>query len=206
MKWKYITYFCIAISAILLFMPLGAIGAVESEKVKLSTSPTKMLFDASNIKPGDVFERTLIIENDGNVDVRYMMKTAYLSGSKKLFNQFNLKVIDEKTVLYAGSLSDFAGFRKRQLAITDSDELIFQVEFPYESGNEFQGLAVKFQIVISADHVPPWQSGPGDGNVEWFGKKLPKTSIVHPANILLIGVWIALIGIWAYFRKKRHGL
>lgn len=203
MKWKVITIYSLVMLTLVVFLPLGSTGAVDTVEVDLVTKPTEVLFDVSNIKPGDVFERTFDIKNGGNVDLRYKTKAEFLSGSEKLYNQLILHVTDGKTTLYEGSLHKFSGFDERQLTYSDSDQLIYKVEFPYESGNEFQGLATRFQIIISADYLAMSSNGTDDGKSDFLGMKLPATAMSKPFVLFFVGLTIMTVGLWVYYRQRK---
>lgn len=115
----------------------------------------EFLFDVENLKPGDYMRENLMVENTGDHDYYFHAESKFESGSKKLFNQFLLEVTDsEDAELYEGSLADFTGFDPRFLEKGETDEIEFKATLPYESGNEFQGLAVKFKILIWAEAQP----------------------------------------------------
>lgn len=179
------------------YIPVGSTTANDDESIKvdLVTAPANLLFDVRNLKPGDVIKRTLIIENHGNVDVDYVTKANFLAGSKKLYKQLKLRVTDNQNVLYEGSLSKFNGLDKRKLTLTENDELYFYVEFPYESGNEFQGLATEFEIVLAAE---------AENAVRLFDypSKLPKTSMTHPALYFILGLCLFAIGAIGLYLKR----
>lgn len=202
MKWKFVLLYCMLMFAIIFMTSFGSTGANEEEiHVDLATKPANILFQVHNLKPGDMVKRTLIVENHGNVDVDYATKAAFLSGSKKLYEQLKLWVTDNEKVLYEGSLSGFQGLDKRELKLTKDDELHFYVEFPYESGNEFQGLATEFEIVLAAEAKKP---------VGIFASpdsptKLPITGIIHPALYVIFGLGLFVIGtVGLYLRRLKH--
>ncbi|WP_066298290.1 LPXTG cell wall anchor domain-containing protein [Bacillus sp. FJAT-29937] len=126
-------------------LPL-TIYANENNQSGIIISPDKYLFDLSNIKPGDTAARILTIQNREKTDFTYISKAQFLKGSEKLYKEFLLKVWDSKEVLYNGKLSDFDGFKPRHLPSKSQEDLRFEVTFPYELGNEFQGLAFDFEL------------------------------------------------------------
>ncbi|MFA8440011.1 TasA family protein [Pueribacillus sp. YX66] len=198
MKWKFFTLYSIAMLTLIVFNPISSTGAdenTETVNVDLVTKPKNVIFDVMNMKPGDVIQRTFSIENGGNVDVYYKTKAQFTNGSKKLYEELLLQVTDGEHLLYDGTLSNFNGFNKRQLSLSGIEELIFNVEFPYESGNEFQGLVTQFQIIFSADYHP---IGAGESSSSW---KLPKTGMVHPTIFLLTGLLLFVIGMRLYHKQ-----
>lgn len=127
------------------YFPQNA-AANETDEHKINLSPDKYLFDLTNIKPGDTAARILTIQNREDTNFTYISKSKFLSGSEKLYNEFLLKVWDTKEVLYSGKLSEFDGFKPRHLPSKSQEDLKFEVTFPYELGNEFQGLAFDFEL------------------------------------------------------------
>lgn len=199
MKWKIVTFYSLAMLMLIVFIPIGSTGADENKDtviVDLVTKPTKVLFDIHNLKPGDVMQRTFSIENGGNVDVYYKTKAEFMDGSKELYNQLLLQVTDGEHILYDGALSNFTGFDERELTLSNIEQFIFMVEFPYKSGNEFQGLATQFQIIISADLTP------GGSGIPSSGSRLPNTSIIHPIIFLLTGLLLFAIGTRLYHKQN----
>lgn len=196
MKWKLVLVYSMLILIAILFIPVSSTTANdESIKVDLVTTPANLLFDVRNLKPGDVIKRTLIIENHGNVDVDYATKANFLAGSKKLYKQLKLWVTDNESVLYEGSLSEFHELDKRKLNLTKPDELHFYVEFPYESGNEFQGLQTEFEIVLAAEADKAF----GLFN---YPSQLPKTSMTHPALYFILGLCLFVMGAIGLYLKR----
>ena len=198
--------------AVVVFLPIGTTGAEDTtnreSEIDLGISPRDVLFDVSNIKPGDVIQRSMTITNGGFMDVQYTTKVQHTEGSRKLYNQLLLQVMDGNEVLYSGALSDFAGFDARRLAGSEKERLVFKVEFPYESGNEFQGLATKFLLRFYVKGMPgsggsqmpnePQETSGG------FDSILPKTGEINPFLFYLVGLGMILIGLWLY--RKREAL
>lgn len=206
MKWKFVLLYCSLMFVVILMIPFGSTGANDEEiHVDLAAKPANILFQVHNLKPGDIVKRTLVVENHGNIDVDNITKANFLAGSKKLYKQLKLWVTDNEQVLYEGSLSDFHGLDARKLKLTKNDELHFYVEFPYESGNEFQGLATEFEIVLAAEAEKPvgiFSSPDSPDN------QLPKTGMIHPVMYVILGIGLLVAGaIGLYLRRlKKHRL
>lgn len=200
MKWKYVILYSLTMLLFILYIPISSSGANEQTiKVDLVTTPTNVLFNVQNMKPGDVIKRTLSIENNSNVNVDYQTKAKFKAGSKKLYEQLRLHVTDGQNRLYDGKLSEFTGFDSRKLTQSNADQFVFFVEFPYESGNEFQGLATQFEIVVSAASgiIPN-----GDADSSKHALQLPKTGNVNPILFVFAGLFMLVIGIAVYFRRQ----
>ncbi|RIW36096.1 LPXTG cell wall anchor domain-containing protein [Bacillus salacetis] len=189
---------CLAVFSLLILMFFSAINlatAAPNEsipEVDIATTPTKVLFDVDNMKPGDWADRTIKISNKGKQDFTYTMSTHLKSGSKKLYNELTMKVSDAKGELYNGKISDFKGFDGRNLAKTAEEDLNFTVEFPAHLGNEFQGLETEVEFKF-------YVAGTLGGLLPVDGPKLPETgtntfvfltlgAIMSVASLLLMAV------------------
>ncbi|MBS4173357.1 TasA family protein [Bacillus sp. FJAT-49736] len=126
----------------------NVIAASDTNEINIATSPHKVLFDIDNIKPGDWAKRDLIVENKGKQDFKYTASIQLRSGSKQLFNALKLKVSDKDGSLYSGKLANFDRLEYRKLAKADKETLNFQVDFPNDLGNEYQGLKCEFTIKL----------------------------------------------------------
>lgn len=180
------------------------------------TKPNQYLFTINNMKPGDTAERTLTIQNRGESDFRYSTEHKFKKGSKKLFNEFLLKVSDSNGTLYEGKLKDFKGLPERFLKANTEEDIRFSVKFPDALGNEFQGLTFEtaFLFYIEDLITEPEQNEPSNPSQSENnnqsrpisdttsppkeGRILPSTS-THYFNYLLIGIVLILIGGLASF-------
>ncbi|MDC3413625.1 CalY family protein [Aquibacillus sp. 3ASR75-11] len=211
MNRNFISFYCVIMLILIVFLPVGSIGAEgNTPEIDLITSPSNVVLDVRNMKPGDVTSRIITIKNGGNVDFNYMTKAEYTNGSKKLYDELLLQVTDNKGILYDGSLSGFTGLDARELFQSSEEQLTFNVEFPFESGNEFQGLATQFQLIFRVDTAP--ESGGGitpDGSTptedaSGFGSVLPKTGEINPMIFYMTGLVIAVTGAVLY--RERNAL
>ncbi|MFV8826778.1 LPXTG cell wall anchor domain-containing protein [Alkalihalobacterium sp. APHAB7] len=191
------------------FMPATGTGANEVEPVvNLSTSPTSYLFDISNMKPGDSIARELTVINSGNRDYYYQSKAKQTAGSEMLYKQLQLYVSTSEKTLFEGSLADFIGFEPRFLEKGTEEDIQFWVEFPWESGNEFQGLATAFEIKLWAEGSAPPGSGtpatPTQGEITpGDGSPLPTTA-TNMFNLIIGGLLLLSVGFIFYVIQKRR--
>ncbi|MBH0169147.1 LPXTG cell wall anchor domain-containing protein [Fictibacillus sp. 18YEL24] len=164
-KFKLILIYSLIGLIIVVFLPIGRTGADSSTpEIKIDILPEAVLFDIENFKPGDWAPRDLTIQNNGNQDFSYNMKAQMKSGSEKLYNQLLLKVEDRTNLLFEGKLKDFKGLNPRPLASLTEEKLKVTVEFPYESGNEFQGLQTIAEFIIYAEGQTTPPDPPDDGD------------------------------------------
>ncbi|MYL54338.1 LPXTG cell wall anchor domain-containing protein [Pontibacillus yanchengensis] len=155
---KFISVYCLFMLLLNVIIPYGETGATtNSPIVNISTLPQDHLFQISNIKPGDTINRTVKVKNDGNTDFYYNLSSEYKSGSELFYKQLLLKVSQGDNILFNKKLSEFTGLEARSLSAFESEDLSMKVEFPYESGNEFQGLttSVAFTFVAEGKGTPP---------------------------------------------------
>ncbi|ARK28921.1 hypothetical protein [Halalkalibacter krulwichiae] len=187
----------------------------ETNPITISTAPDSILFHIENMKPGDWTERAVTIQNRGAGNFTYNMEIVFKSGSKKLYNEFQLEVRDEKETIFYGKLEDLEGIPKRQLNAEHEEDLLFIIRFPSELGNDFQGLAFHTEFKFNAHQEEEVVNGgnqiqrPIDREGLRGGFKegyiLPVTA-TNSYNYLLIGIIVMLMGIFIYIyqnQKKR---
>ncbi|MCM3669756.1 LPXTG cell wall anchor domain-containing protein [Mesobacillus maritimus] len=176
------------------------VTSAEVRKIDLVTTPEKVLFDVTNMKPGDYAARTLKITNSGADDFNYLFNSDKKSGSEKLYNALHIIVSDEKGELYNGSLGEFKKLDPRALASQASEELVFTVEFPTHLGNEYQGLECEVELKFYVE-------GTMGGVLPVDGPKLPNTA-TNSFNLILIG--FVLLGggfiLYRYLNKKKRDI
>ncbi|MBH0156588.1 LPXTG cell wall anchor domain-containing protein [Fictibacillus sp. 5RED26] len=218
-KFKIILiYTCILLVATV-FIPIGNTGADSSTpEIKIDALPQKVLFDIDDFKPGDWAPRVLTIQNNGNQDFTYNLQSRMKSGSDKLFNVFHLKIEDSSSVIFKGNLKDFEGLDPRPLAAFSEEKLTVTVEFPYVSGNEYQGLDTDVEFVLYADgeNAPPptdtekpnqdnGSTSPGNNSNKPPSTdtgSLPQTGEDNPIFIILSGLIISMAGLALLLVKK----
>ncbi|WP_281974647.1 TasA family protein [Halobacillus litoralis] len=215
---KIFSIYSLTILIFVLFQPIGSTQALENAStIDLSTSHERVM-DIENFKPGDYAVRTLTLDNNGTSDLHYKMTSSLKSGSEKLYNQLHLTLSIGNSNVFSGPLSDFEGMEARALNAQSSDELSLRVEFPYESGNEYQGLATEviFQFVAEGDITPGAGSDSDNGGtpespnvqpVSSGGGLLPQTGEGSPYLYYIIGGLLLAAGTSLYVKsiivKKR---
>lgn len=173
--------------------------AANNQEIDIATSPERILFDLTNLKPGDWAERTLTIKNNGKQDFKYLSSSNLKGGSKKFYNELLLKISDKDQVLFDGKMKDFSRLDPRFIAKNSFEVLFFKVVVPEELGNEFQGLGseVEFKFYVE---------GTLGGTLPVDGPKLPETG-TNMFNILVAGAMLVLTGsILQFYIKRRHRL
>ncbi|MFG6496215.1 LPXTG cell wall anchor domain-containing protein [Fictibacillus sp. UD] len=219
-KFKLILIYSCIILIATFFIPIGSTGAdTSTPEIKIDTLPEKVLFDIDNFKPGDWAPRELTIQNNGNQDFSYNIQSKMKSGSEKLYNQFQLKIEDKSGMVYQGDLKDFKGLDPRPLAAFSEEKLTVTVEFPYISGNEFQGLNTEVELILYAEgkNEPPPpdtekpdeedndSTPPGNDSTNPPEKNtgtLPQTGEDNPIFIILSGLFISMAGLALLLVKK----
>jgi LPXTG-motif cell wall-anchored protein len=169
---------------------------IEQKELDISTSPHKLFFNVSNLKPGDRITKELTVLNKGTQDFTYLFTNKFITGSEKFYNELLLEVSDQKSSLFKGKLKDFQKLESRQLKTASSETLIFTVEIPFELGNEFQGLNSEFQFKLFVE-------GTLGGILPVDGPKLPVTGTEY-YKILLFGLAVFTSGVTLYFYSKKR--
>ncbi|GAB3056830.1 LPXTG cell wall anchor domain-containing protein [Virgibacillus ainsalahensis] len=214
---KMVAAVTILITGILLSFTLAGniVHAEEEEKeeIKINILPENVLFDVSNMKPGDWAPRTVVIQNDGMKEFEYVTSLRNDSNSNKLFNELLLEVRDEQGELYDGKLADFDELPPRILDNGTEEELEFTVRFPEHLGNDFQGLDAQFALLFSARGEMEEEevdlagvvgsAGPASGNPTGEGSRLPDTAS-NLFNFLLIGALLLAIGAALVFYNRKR--
>jgi hypothetical protein len=161
-------------------------AATNTQEIDLATSPEKVLFDLTDLKPGDWAERTLIIQNKGKQDFKYLSASKLIEGSEEFYNELLLKISDEDKVLFDGKIEELTKLDPRFIAKNDSEQLFFKVVVPEELGNEYQGLSCKVEFKFYVE-------GTLGGVLPVDGPRLPNTGTMM-FNILVTGAVLILTG------------
>ena len=132
----------------LLTMPWTVTASAVDKAEEL---PNQMLFQIENMKPGDWTTETYTVSNKRQENTHYVLASRFSGGSKKFYNQLQLTVKQGKDTLFQGQLADFQDFGTKKLGTEEETQFEFRIDFPYESGNEFQGLVTHFDIVVQAE-------------------------------------------------------
>jgi LPXTG-motif cell wall-anchored protein len=203
LKWLSIASIYYLLIFTLILLPFGTTAASEDVKeIDIVTTPEKVLFNVNNMKPGDWAERVLEISNGGKEDFSYIISSKLKSGDKKLYNELKLKITSEdNNELFNGTLGQFDKLDPREVKTTDKEKLIFQVNFPAELGNEFQGLTCEVEIKIYAE-------GTFGGLIPAEnGIKLPNTA-TDTMNLIIIGGALLVIGliVLLMYKSRREKL
>ncbi|MUK89070.1 hypothetical protein GMD78_11865 [Ornithinibacillus sp. L9] len=181
----------------------------NSEKVSeidITLSPSDVLFDIDNMKPGDWAPRSIVIQNSGKFDFNYQMSVQN-EGSERLFNEFLLEIKDDSDELYNGKLADFERLPIRELEASSEEELEIIVRYPEHLGNEFQGLDSQFTFIFTAEgtedtdindrdeeNIESSVGSDDDANGTGSGSALPNTA-TNMFNIVLIGSILLGMGV-----------
>ncbi|WP_404459439.1 LPXTG cell wall anchor domain-containing protein [Sutcliffiella horikoshii] len=190
LKWLSIASFYYLLIFALILLPFGTTAASEDVmEIDIITTPEKVLFDVDNMKPGDWAERVLEISNGGKEDFNYIISSKLKSGDKKLYNELKLTITSEDNKeLFNGTLGQFNKLDPREIKTTDKEKLTFQVNFPAELGNEFQGLTCEVEFKIYAEGtfggIIPAENG----------IKLPNTA-TDTMNYMMIGGALLALGL-----------
>jgi hypothetical protein len=175
---------------------INVVAKGNVREIDLQTSPHKELFDIKNSKPGDTYTKVLTVQNKGTKNLQYLFSNHFLKGSKDLYNELELTVADKSGAIFKGKLKDFEKLDVRDLKRNTDEELTIGIYFPYELGNEFQGLNTEFEFIFYVE-------GTLGGILPANGPKLPETG-TNLFNYLVAGSVLVIAGLWIhYFLDKR---
>jgi hypothetical protein len=186
--------FCIFIISLFMFSPdiyQAEENSKEQKEMDISISPSPVLFNLTNVKPGDKISREITISNKGKQDFRYLFSNTFLSGSEKFYNELTLKISDGKAILVEGKVKDFKKLDFRALESSSSETLQISIEIPYELGNEFQGLTTEFQFNFLVEGAKGAVTPVEAGNI------LPDTGTEY-YKYLLMGMVLFISGFCLY--------
>jgi hypothetical protein len=219
---------------VFIFSQSTSIQAQSNNSLNIDTSPSGFLFNLTNMKPGDWATRKLTIQNRGTEGFNYNTQVRFNGGSQKLYNEFLLKVWNSNGVLHTGKLKDFKGLSSRYLKAKHQEDLMFEVNFPYELGNEFQGLGfeVEFEFIIEGYNPedpedpedpeyptdPKNPEDPGDDGTILPERPIDNDDLNTPPvqgqilpetatniyNYLFIGFFLVLIGAAALYHQRKN--
>ncbi|MBH9966660.1 TasA family protein [[Bacillus] enclensis] len=193
-----------SISILIIIMILFAPGTLQAEEnnneqkdIDISVSPSPVLFNLTNVKPGDSMTRKITVKNKGNQDFQYLFTNNFLSGSEKFYNELLLVISKGKESLVEGKIKDFKKMDLRTLESSSSETFEITVEIPYELGNEFQGLSTEFKFNFLVE-------GP-DGAIlpVGGGRILPDTGTDY-YMYLVLGSVLFIAGISLYMITRRE--
>jgi LPXTG-motif cell wall-anchored protein len=180
----------------------------EEKTVKLL--PETRLFKLENMAPGDSKVETITIQNTTEELMSYEVSSSLESGSELFYGHLQLQVMDQKNLLYKGSLSKLKLKASRELKKGGSETLTFKILFPIKSKNEYQGLksvvAFHFKGIGEEMSEPPNNDGsPSDNSNNPPTKdtgSLPQTGEESPIFLVLSGVFMSIAGLGLLLAKK----
>src|SRR5690625_4588300 len=167
----------------LLTMPWTVTASAVDKAEEL---PNQMLFQIENMKPGDWTTETYTVSNERQENTHYVLASRFSGESKKFYNQLQLTVKQGKDTLFHGQLAEFQGFGIKTLDTGEETQFEFRVDFPYGSGNEFQGLVTHFDILVQAEDRM-------EDTAVFHDNRLPNTASMI-FTYLLIGAAFLLVG------------
>lgn len=207
---KYITVYTLLVLIAVVFFPVGNTKAEQDiPKVDISATPVEREIIVDKMIPGDWATRTISIKNNGDGNIAYQMTSDFSSGSKKFYNVLDLKVSIEEDVIFDGLLKDFQGFSNRLLALSENENVQIRIDFPFDSGNEYQGLSttVKFEFLAEAhsqgivsSHTDRPSEPHNNGSHSAVGF-LPQTGESSPFLFYIIGGLLVILGTYLFSKK-----
>lgn len=139
------------ISFLVNYLPVESTTAdAATYQVDIATQPANGFLQAYNMAPGDKVTSIIKVQNNGNLDFNYTVKSNQEIGSTELYNLLQLVISDSKGKLYEGYLSELNDLPIGTIAKTDEQVITFTAMLPIEAGNDYQGKDTKAAFVFNA--------------------------------------------------------
>ncbi len=197
-------------------------AATDSNIIDIpDSSDASILFDVDNMKPGDWATRELIVNNTHDKEMLYNMEIIFIDGSKKLYEQLKFNLTDQSNTVFTGKIIDFPNRKDTPIEANSKQNLELTLDFPEELGNEYQGLAVEFEVrftmkdnltVTSLSNDSPLSFQPVEQDLSFTPKetvtaKLPNTATTM-FTLLLFGTAFLMLGLVVFliYRKTNPEL
>src|SRR5699024_9710306 len=127
----------------------------------------------------------------------YVLASRFSSGTKKLYNQLQLTVNQGKNTIFQGQLADFQDIEIKTLDSGEETQFEFRIDFPYESGNEFQGLVTHFDILVQTEDRM-------DDTVVFHHVRFSNTVSMIFTYLLIVSLFLIVGGFLFYCTYKRN--
>lgn len=190
----FIPIFILALG-LLLSMSFTMMASAESESA-VDALPDQMLFNIENMKPGDWSIKTYTISNK-HQKADYVLTSQFSGGSEKLYNQLQLSVKQGEDTLFHGQLLDFQNLDINTPVYEGDKQFEFRIDFPFESGNEFQGLVTHFNILLQSEDRKDNVAGHDDN-------RLPNTASMIFTYFLIGIVFLLAAGAMKLFHTRKN--
>jgi LPXTG-motif cell wall-anchored protein len=198
MYMRTIGYILLIYIFITIYPVIGRAESASKKEIDISQLAPSLSVPTDNMQPGDEVSNSFILKNDGNKKLMYSLTAKLVSGDALLFTGLEIVVTQGKEELYRGSLRDLQV--KRILAVNGEEIISYTVLFPYELGNEYQGLQANVQFLTQATEAPntPTEEKPP---VVILPDVLPNTGLGY-TNVLLLGFLCAGTSAYMYRKQK----
>ena len=128
-------------------------NVVKVGAVTVSAEPTASALSIDPIAPGSVVPRTLTVANTGSLPVTIVCTASKKAGITDLFNALTVRATGNGgAVLYDGPLSTLKTVPVT-LEKAASEDLVFAVGLPAETGNDLAADYSKFSIYVDAEQA-----------------------------------------------------
>jgi len=191
---------CTFLTGILFLLTMPCTWTASAEAGDMAEElPDQMLFHIENMKPGDWATETYTVSNKHREKAHYVLAGRFSGGSEKLYHQLQLTVNQGKDTLFQGKLPDFHDFDINTFDPGEDEQFQFRLDFPYESGNEFQGLVTHFDIVVQVEDQK-------EDTAVFHNDRLPNTASMIFTYLLIGAVFLLVGGLLFYRTYKRNKL
>ncbi|WP_158734946.1 LPXTG cell wall anchor domain-containing protein [Alteribacillus sp. YIM 98480] len=137
-----------AVTCGLLFYFLS-IHSVYAAKTLVEVNDDNFM-NISNFAPGGSYETGIAVKNVSENQIKYSITVEQKGGSKKFFENLQVVIKTNNVTHYEGSFAEADKIAMGTLNSNNSIPVTFNVHFPEESGNEYQGLSANLSVRVDA--------------------------------------------------------
>ncbi|RSL30303.1 LPXTG cell wall anchor domain-containing protein [Salibacterium salarium] len=156
----------------LLFFLLPVNSTLAKELVEVDDDDFKT--SIGNLAPGDSFKTGIDVNNVSNEDIEYVISLNRVKeseqqqedGSKLFFENMQVVVTVDGEQRYEGSFAGVDEIDMGELGESENVPVTFDVLFPPESGNEYQGLSTTVSLKVDAAQGKGSDTKPPDDDDE----------------------------------------
>jgi hypothetical protein len=138
-KHLFITVFTTILLLVSAISSQNTEATKSKNKIEIATDPPSSFINAFDMAPGDKITSPLKVKNEGNVDFDYVISSRMQSGDELFYDKLVVSVYDIDGLLFRGNLDDLKLYPIGNINKFNHQNFSFEVEFPLDSGNEYQG-------------------------------------------------------------------
>ncbi|WP_018922260.1 hypothetical protein [Salsuginibacillus kocurii] len=205
-NWKLV----LLIGCCCYFLLPPAVTVEASEGLKLHDD---QFMDIDLFAPSQTETTKVKVENVSGEKLSYDLELLQTAGSTDFFEMLEVTVLKNQEKMASGSLSDVHTLEGINISEDSEDEIVWELHFPEDKGNEWQGKAFQMKVNVLAeretdreDDEPPTITNPSvDSGTPTLNGVLPQTGESFPNFWYLIACFLILSGSYMLIRSARTG-